>query len=50
MVLEVGSKEGVITAAKSDALDCNNSFSIDNGVVDGVDQPVNSVVALIKKF
>jgi len=30
----------------SEALDCNNSFSIEIGVVDEVDQPVNSVLAL----
>jgi len=45
VVLVVGSKVDVI-AANSAALDCSNNFSIDNGVVDGVDQPVNSVTTL----
>jgi len=45
VVLVVGSKVDVI-AANSAALDCCNNFSIDNGVVDGVDQPVNSVATL----
>jgi len=33
-------------AASSEALDCNNNFSMESGVVDGVDQPVNSVTTL----
>jgi len=48
VVLVFGSKVDVIDAASSDALDCNNNFSIESGVVDAVDQPVNSVVALKK--
>jgi hypothetical protein len=44
--LVVGSTVDDIEAARSDALDCSNSFSIESGVVDGVDQPVNSVLAL----
>jgi len=46
VVLVVGSKVDVIAAARSEALDCDSNFSIESGVVDGVDQPVNSVVAL----
>lgn len=42
----VGSAVDVFMAVSSEALDCDSSFSIESGVVDGVDQPVNSVVAL----
>lgn len=46
VVVIVGSGVDVITAAKSEAFDCDNNFSIEIGVVDGVNQPVNSVLAL----
>lgn len=50
VVLVVGSKIDMVAAAKSEALDCDSNFSIESGVVEGVDQPVNSVVALKVKW
>jgi len=44
--LVVGSGVDVLVAASSEALDCNSNFSMESGVVDGVDQPVNSVTTL----